>query len=140
MLKIPRNVKLMVNDISGSVVAGELDGPVRINDVSGRVEVAQAAEQSTISDVSGSVVITVVRLSAGGIKISDVSGRVEVRFGGEINADIDVSDVSGNIQVDIPNVTVNGKIDSATFRGRVGSGGTPITVSDVSGSVKLRRS
>lgn len=140
LLKIPRNVKLNVDDVSGSVNVGELDGPVRINDVSGKVEVAQAAEQSSISDVSGSVVLTVVRLAEGGIRINDVSGKVEIRVGGDVNADINVTDVSGNIQVDIPNVTVSGKIDSSTFRGRVGSGGTPITVSDVSGSVKLRRS
>lgn len=139
LLRVPRNVRLNVDDVSGSVTVGELDGPVRINDVSGKVEVAQAAQHSAISDVSGSVVLTVIRLAEGGIKVSDVSGRVELRVGGEVNADINITDVSGSIQVDIPNVTVSGKINSSAFRGRVGSGGIPITVTDVSGSVRLRR-
>jgi hypothetical protein len=136
-LKVPRDVNLTVRDISGRVVSADVTGAVDVSDVSGRVKLGQVGDSCVISDVSGGVTVTVTNLGDGGVRVTDVSGSVDVFFAGSVNANLSVSDVSGRVSVDLPGVTVQGKIDPDNYKGTIGSGGPPVTISDVSGRVRL---
>lgn len=157
MLKIPRQVNLatksisgsvnvgdidgevLVSSVSGSVSIGDVNGQVEVSSVSGQVDVGQAVGHFTASSVSGSVTATVKRLSERGIRISSISGQVELRFTDELNADLDVSSISGRVYADVPNVTIQGKLEPSNFRARIGGGGAPISLSSISGNVRLAR-
>jgi hypothetical protein len=156
LLRLPRAVSLRANSISGNVTVGgveggvrlssisgnvriaEVDGTLELNSISGGVEVAQSAGYSNISSVSGSVNLAVARLGERGIDINSISGRVELHLAGDLNADVSVDSISGSVHSDVPNVTVS-KVGSSSFRARVGAGGAPISISSVSGSVRLSR-
>jgi hypothetical protein len=136
-LTLPRRVQLSVSGVSDSVRVGELDGPVSFRDVSGRVGVAQATGGAELTNVSGSVTLTLARLAARGVTVKTVAGRVSVRFLEEVNAELQTSGIRGKVYVEVPNVAVQGEMNKADFRAKVGAGGPPVSVSDVSGSVRL---
>jgi DUF4097 and DUF4098 domain-containing protein YvlB len=139
MLRLPRQVDLNVSGVNGRTNVGEIDGPVRVSGVNGAVEVGQAVGYSEISGINGRVRINIARLSERGIQVSGVNGGVELRFAEELNADLDVTGINGSVNTEVPNVTVIGKFSRQNFRAKIGSGGTPITVKGVNGSVRLSR-
>jgi hypothetical protein len=69
-----------------------------------------------------------------------VSGSIEIGFKGEVNADFTAKSVSGQVYLDVPNVTRESEEKSPNVRARIGAGGTPITISSVSGNIRLTRS
>ena len=138
-LKLPRRSEVVVDGASGSVRVGELDGSIRLRDVSGSVGVAQAAGSADVSGVSGSVTLKMARLAGSGVRVEKVSGKVSVRFTDEVHADLQTSGIKGKVYVEVPDVAVQGELSRADFRARIGRGGTPITISDVTGSVRLAR-
>ncbi|MCA1567499.1 MAG: HEAT repeat domain-containing protein [Acidobacteria bacterium] len=138
-LKLPRRVELTVNGASGNVRVGELDGAVRLTNVSGSVGVAQAAGSAEVSQVSGSVTLKMAKLGAGGVRVGGVSGKVSLGFMDDVNADLRTTGIKGKVYVELANVSVQGEMNRADFRARIGTGGVPIRLSDVTGSVRLSR-
>jgi len=138
-LKLPRRVELTVNGASGSVRVGELDGAVRLTNVSGSVGVAQAAGSAEVSQVSGSVTLKMAKLDRGGVRVESVSGKVSLSFIEDVNADLQTTGIKGKVYVELSNVSVQGEMNRADFRARIGTGGVPINISDVTGSVRLAR-
>ena len=139
MLKIPRQVDLSTSGINGKVTVGAIDGPVRLSGINGKVDEAQARGYSDISGINGRVSITVTGLGERGIHVSGINGGVELKFAEDLNADLDVSAVNGAVNTDVSNVTVQGKLDRSNFRAKIGSGGSPISISGVNGRVRLSR-
>ena len=132
--------KLQVNSVSGSVEVGNVGAETRVNSVSGNVRVSQVNGTLNVSSVSGGVSATVVSLSPQGIQIRSVSGSVEIGLKGEVNANFNAEHVTGDVDLDVPNVFRESEEKSSNVRARIGAGGTPITISSVSGNVRLRRS
>jgi len=139
MLSIPRQVDLSTSGVNGRVTVGAIDGPVKLSGINGRVSVAQARGYSDISGINGRVEITIAQLGDRGIRVSGINGGVDLKFADDLNADLNVSGVNGNVSTDVPNVTIQGKLERSNFRARIGSGGAPVTVSGVNGRVRLSR-
>jgi len=122
-VKVPKQIKLNVNDGSGSIEVTGLSGNLDINDGSGSIEINEIAGNIRIDDGSGSIN---VRNVEGDISIDDGSGSMEiVRVSGEVT----VSDGSGSIYINDVSKDVN-IIES-------GSGG--LTVRNVQGAVNKRK-
>jgi hypothetical protein len=176
ILTLPRRVELSINSISGSLNAGEVDGPVRVNSISGSVNIGNLLAKLEVNSVSGSVEVgnvnadvrvssvsgnvrlgevngalnvssvsggvktTLVSLSPEGIRINSVSGSVVIAFKSDINAEFSATGISGQVYLDVPNVIRESEEKSPNVRARIGAGGTSITVTSVSGNVRLTRS
>ena len=132
--------KLQVSSISGSVEVGNVGGEARVNSISGDLRLGQVNGSLDVSSVSGSLRSTLVNLSPQGIHIKSVSGSVEIGFKSEVNADFSAEHVSGDVRLDMPNVVRENEERSSNVRARIGAGGTPITISSVSGNIRLTRS
>lgn len=132
--------KLQVNSVSGSVEVGNVGADARVNSVSGNVGLGHVNGSLNVTSVSGGVTATLLSLSPQGIKINSVSGSIEIGFKSEVNADFTAEHVSGQVYLDVPNVVRESEEKSSNVRARIGSGGTPITISSVSGSIRLTRS
>jgi DUF4097 and DUF4098 domain-containing protein YvlB len=139
MMKVPRQIDLTTSGINGKVGVGSIDGPVRLSGINGKVDVAQARGYSHISGINGRVSITITDLGERGIHVSGINGGVELQFAEELNADLDVSGVNGAVSPDVANVTIQGKLEKGNFRAKIGTGGSPISVSGVNGRVRLTR-
>ena len=91
------------------------------------------------TSISGSVTATIAQIGSGGINIDSISGGVTLRFNEVVNAEIHASHYSGEVYLDVPNVVVQGKMTSSEVRGVIGSGGPTISISNISGSIRLQR-
>ena len=132
--------KLEVRSISGSVEIGNVGADARVNSISGNLGLGQVNGSLDVTSVSGSVNATLLSLSPQGIHIRSVSGSIEIRFKSEVNADFTAESISGQVSLDMPNVTRDSEEKSSNVHARIGGGGTPITISSVSGNIRLKRS
>ena len=132
--------KLQVHSVSGSVEVGNVGADVRLNSVSGDVGLGQVNGSLDVTSVSGGLKTALASLSPQGIHINSVSGSIEIGFKSEVNADFTAEHVSGQVYLDVPNVTRDSGEKSSNVRARIGAGGTPITISSVSGNIRLTRS
>ena len=132
--------KLQVRSISGSLEVGNVDADARVNSISGNVGIGQVNGSLDVTSVSGSLNTTLLSLSPQGIHIRSVSGSIEIRFKSDVNADFNAESISGQVYLDVPNVTRDREEKSSNVRARIGGGGTPITISSVSGNIRLKRS
>ena len=132
--------KLQVSSISGSLTVGDVGADARVNSISGNLRLGQVNGSLNVSSVSGGLNATLVSLSPEGIQIRSVSGSVEIAFKSDVNADFNAEHVSGEVYLNVPNVLRENEERSSNVRARIGAGGTPITISSVSGSIRLTRS
>jgi hypothetical protein len=139
LLKLPRQIDLKTSGVNGKVTIGEVDGPVTVSGVNGKVDVAQAVGYSNLSGINGKVTVKIVRLSERGAQVSGINGGVEISFADDVNADLSVSGINGNVNTELPNVTIQGKMEKNNFRAKIGAGGSPIHISGINGKVTLVR-
>lgn len=134
------NGKLQVTSVSGSVEVGNVGAEARVNSVSGDVGLGQVTGSLDVSSVSGGVKATLDSLSPQGIRIKSVSGSIEIGFRSEVNADFSAEHISGQVYLEVPNVTRDSEEKPPNVHARIGAGGTPITIQSVSGNIRLTRS
>ncbi len=132
--------KLQVSSVSGSLEVGNVGAEAHVNSVSGNVRLGQVNGALDVRSVSGAVNTTLIGLSPQGIRIKSISGSVVIGFKSEVNADFSADSVSGQVHLDVPNVTRESDEKSSNVRARIGAGGTPIVISSVSGDIRLTRS
>ena len=129
--------KLRVSSVSGSLEVGNVGAEARVTSISGDLRLGQVNGSLDVTSVSGGVNATLMSLSPEGIHIKSVSGSVEIGFKSEVNADFNAEHISGQVYLNVPNVTRDREEDSSNVRARIGAGGTPITISSVSGHIRL---
>jgi DUF4097 and DUF4098 domain-containing protein YvlB len=132
--------KLQVSSVSGNLAVGNVEADARVNSISGNLGLGQVNGSLDVSGVSGGVKATLVSLSPQGIHIKSVSGSIEIGFKSDVNADFRADSISGQVYLDVPNVTRESDEKSSNVRARIGAGGTPITIFSVSGNIRLTRS
>lgn len=138
-LKLPRQIALTIKGVNGPVRAGEVTGALQIGGVNGKVQTAQTGGYSEVSGVNGSVTISIRQLGEKGIRIKGINGAVELRFADKLNADVEARGINGRVKAELPDVVVEGEENRSKYNARIGTGGAPINVSGVNGSVRLVR-
>ena len=109
-VSVPRGAKLILEAVSGDIVATGSQGEVDANSVSGDVRVTDAVREANVESVSGSV--TANRIN-GNLRAESVSGDVRAE---EISGKIEANTVSGGIRLigaksrDVRTETVSGDI------------------------------
>jgi hypothetical protein len=139
LLKLPRQISLVVEKINARVNIGEIDGAVRLTRINGSVKVAQAAEFAEVSDINGSFTMTITKLGERGVRADDINGAVELRFTDDLNANLNVIEYNGSVNSELPNTRVIGKKQNEVFAALIGEGGIPISLTNVNGGIHLFR-
>ncbi len=137
--KLPRRMDLTISGVNGSVEVAAVEGPFEAHGINGRVRIDQATDRLKVSGVNGSVRAAMLTLGGEGIQISGVNGSIEISLPDSVNADIDVTGHNGGVNTDLK-LTVTGKLRRNEFHAQMGSGGTPIRMSGINGSINLSRS
>ena len=136
-LVLPRRVEMAAEHVNGPVNVGEVEGPVEVSHVNGRVEVAAVAGRAQVGHVNGGVKLGVARLGEEGMEVEHVNGNVEVRFAQLVNADVEAQHQNGGLSLNVPNVTMQERMNRSYTRARLGSGGSPVQISHVNGNVRF---
>ena len=135
-LRVPRAVDVSLKTIGGAVNVSAIDGALRLTGIAGHATVAQVRE-AEINGLAKGLTMSVAQPGARGIHVSGVVGTVELNLARNINADLTVSNL---ISVDdkTPGVKVT-KVNATNGHTRLGSGGAPISIAGVVGSVSINR-
>lgn len=143
-IRVPRTIEYTydhIASVSGSVSISSVTGRLNVASVSGDVGVKDVSGIVSASTVSGDVIVELTKAGPGNMKFASVSGDVSVRAPASLEADIEMSTISGGLKTDYP-VEINepryGPGRSA--RGRLGHGGFSLRIASVSGRVSLLRS
>jgi hypothetical protein len=136
-LSVPRHVDLHLSTIAGGVIVGAVEGVVRLTNIAGHVAVS-GAQSVEMSSLASGLTMRIDRVSARGMRIEGVAGAVELRVGESLDADVVVDDILGKLVAETPRAQVS-KVSDTKYRVKVGAGGAEISVTGVTGDVRLRR-
>jgi hypothetical protein len=139
VVKVPKEMVVSANSVSGDVDVTGAEGRVRAGSVSGDVRLARLrATGVRASSVSGDITVSVDALTGDGdLHFSSVSGNVTAELPRTIDADVTMRSVSGSLDSDFP-LTLNGRLNRHSIEARIGKGGRALEVHTVSGDVRLR--
>jgi hypothetical protein len=138
-VRVPAGVGFVGRTVNGGVEAFGIDGDVKAHTVNGDVDVSSTglAEATT---VNGSITVSMDQANWDGtLDFTTVNGSVTLEMPGELNCDVSVSTVNGQISSDFP-LTVKGRFSPRQLKGTIGDGGRSLVIKTVNGSIQIRRS
>lgn len=126
---------------SGDVTMKNVSGTIKGSSASGDVRITEASGEVNASTASGDVDVTITRLEGtGNMSFSSASGDVEVRLPSNLEAEVSMSTVSGEVKTDFAIEVQKDKWGSGSrARGKLGNGGRLVKISSASGDVSLMR-
>ena len=132
--------RLHLSTASGDVTVSRVGGEIKANSASGTVRVADATGTVNANSASGDVEVELTRLDgAGDMKFSSASGDVHVRMPTNIDANVSLSTVSGDIETNFPIEAKRNRHGSGSrAEGQLGSGARTLKISSASGNVSLK--
>jgi hypothetical protein len=128
-----------LTSVSGNVSGTALTGRADLNSVSGDVELETASGEASGRSVSGSVRATVRGRATAPLRFNSVSGDLTIALPRDLGADVEMSTVSGDLSSDFPlTLGAGGRMRRGRMEARLGEGGRRLTLSTVSGDIRLR--
>lgn len=133
---------LKAKSVSGNVTVSGFSGAVNASSVSGNVRVGGVSGSASGKSTSGNVEVEIESLANhGDMEFTSVSGDVSVRLPANLDSQVSMSTMSGDLRTDFPLTVDEPKWGPGKkANGRVGSGTHSLKLSSVSGNVRLLRS
>lgn len=140
-LTVPRGARLdKINLVNGSLNIEGLSGAVHASSVNGRVVARGLTGAVNISVVNGKLDATLDRLNESGtVSLNSVNGQLVVTIPSDSNATVRANTVHGQISNDFNLPVREGEHVGRDLEGRLGQGGTRVRLSNVNGSITIRR-
>lgn len=133
--------ELTAKAVSGEVTVNDVSGSVHASSVSGNVHVGKVGGTANAKSTSGNVEVEIVSLEgAGNMDFGSVSGNVRVKLPGNLDAEVSLSTMSGDLKTDFPLTIEKSKHGPGQkANGRLGGGSRNLKMSTVSGDLSLLR-
>ena len=151
-VRVPARVRLAsVSTVNGSVTVQDVSGDGSLTAVNGNVLLARGAGIFSARATNGNVSLELLSLdgglalpgdsgrpaSRGGISAQTINGSVVVALPADAGAELEARTQNGDFSSDLPLLARTSAAGRA-IHGRVGSGGPPLFVRTVNGSIRLR--
>ena len=137
-LRLPRQISLVAKGVNGSVVVGEITGPIEVHGINGKVDIAQSAGSGEFKGINGNVSVGFKQLDLKGIDISGINGNIELKLDAKLNANLEAHGMNGNVTSNLPGVVID-KSKHGHYTAQIGSGGNPISARGINGNIRLTR-
>ena len=140
-LTVPRGASVgEINLVNGGLTVEGLAGPVNASSVNGPVRASGLTGAVNLSVVNGRLDATLDRLNeSGAVHLSAVNGPLTVTIPSDSNAVVQASTVHGQITNDFNLPVRVGEYVGRDLEGRLGRGGARVSLSNVNGTIHLRR-
>jgi hypothetical protein len=126
--------------VTGAVEAQALSGDLRFSSVGGDLTVVESTSRSVHAEsVTGSVMIDLGRTGPADLQLSNVSGEIAVRLPEPTDAEVHADTTAGSISNAFEDLRVGGMPGTRRVTGRLGAGSGRIRATTVSGSIALLR-
>jgi len=140
-LTIPRKARLeSVELVNGSVEIEGAEGDVKAASVNGRLTARGLTGEVKLSTVNGGVEAVITRLDESKpVSLNSVNGSIVLIIPSDSNAQIRANTVHGKITNDFGLPVNDGEYVGHDLNGQIGSGGPRIRLSNVNGSITIKR-
>lgn len=138
-IRVPKRVLLgNVHTVNGSLIVRGVRGGGELRSVNGDVEVLQSSGRFNAKTTNGNVRLELRELADGApMNLETVNGSVELGLPWDARADLNVRNMNGDLYSDIPVTSTAALPGSRAFHGRLGQGGSAISIRTVNGGVRL---
>ena len=138
-IRVPAGVKVDVSDVNGSVKIAGVTSDVIANTINGSVKASTTAGSIHARSVNGNVVVDMAGTGAlTDVDLKTVNGSVTATLPDNVAAAVEMGTVNGLVESQFA-VTSTGKINRHRLVGTIGTGGAPVSLKTVNGSVTLRK-
>lgn len=137
-LRLPRQISLIANGVNGSLLVGEIAGPVEVHGINGKVDIAQSAGSAELKGINGNVSVGFKQLESRGIELSGINGNIELRLDANVNANLEAHGMNGSLISDLAGVIVD-RTRRGHYTAQIGSGGNAISAHGINGNIRLTR-
>jgi len=136
-IKVPERSDVQARSVNGSVEASDIEGRADLETTNGKVLASNMRGAVDAETTNGSIYVDITSpILADEMRLHTVNGSVKLELPHDIDADLHISTVNGSINTEFP-VSVRGKWGPKSVDGKINSGGTPIDISTVNGSVNI---
>jgi hypothetical protein len=136
IVDVPRGVKVDASSVNGDVRVDRNGAAATLETVNGSIE-ARATGPVKATTVNGGIDVVVDRLSGtSGVTLETVNGTIRVQLPAGADADVRASVVNGSIDSKL--ALAGEKRSKRSLRGVLGTGGAPVALETVNGSIELR--
>lgn len=139
------NGKVYVENTRGLLEARNTNGPIHVAGVEGTISakttngdirIEDAADLSYARTTNGSIELSVTRFGNGEMNVSTTNGSIKLTISPEIDAYLDLKTTNGSFFAsDFP--VMLEKISRRHFTGKIGNGGSTISLKTTNGSIHL---
>jgi len=138
-VKLPKNMgRIDLESTNGTVKLTNVNGQIFVNTANGNIELNDVVGVSRIQSANGRITGTLAQESTGPMEFSVANGRIDLTLKSGFNADLEASTVHGNIDIaDEFGIQPQRAVVGSRATGKIGSGGQPLKITSVNGSVKL---
>jgi hypothetical protein len=140
-IKLPRKLDSVdLNNVNGAIKLSDTTADITAQTVNGLVDLANVAGLSKAKSVNGNIKAVLKEASSDSMEFENVNGNIEVQIKGDLDADLEAASVRGTITIDDAfGVQVQKQMIGQKASGQIGSGGTPLKLKTVNGSIKLAK-
>ena len=138
-LKLPRQIALHTKGVNGSLIVGDIDGPVDVRGVNGKVQISSFNGAAEFKGINGNMSVGLKQVGSQGVELGGINGNIELQVVEKLNADIDIHGINGAVIADLSDVTLD-RDRHGKYLGRIGSGGSPINAKGINGNIRFTRS
>lgn len=140
-LKLPRRLRqLQIKSADSAVELSEITGAISVSLQGSSIELSDVSGSINTKIVQGDTKATVSGKLTGPQVLKSVNGDIEVQLTDAVNADINAETIEGDIEVgDELGLKVEQRRVGKSVSGRIGSGGTPITIKTVNGDIRIEK-
>jgi DUF4097 and DUF4098 domain-containing protein YvlB len=141
-LTVPRRARLDGAElVNGSLEINGVQGDVHASLVNGNLKAAGLGGEVKMSTVNGGIEANVASLDgAKGVNLSSVNGSIVLVVPSGASAEVRASTIHGAITNDFGLNVEDGQFVGHSLNGSIGSGGTRMRLTNVNGSIAIKRS
>lgn len=138
-VEVPEGVQFRAHNVNGGVTASSLRSDVEAYTVNGAVSVTTSGIVSAES-VNGAITVTMGAARwKEPLDYRTVNGSITLNLPASVAAEVRAETLNGSITSDFPMTIQSSRRRGRRITGAIGSGGQPLIISTVNGSVRLRR-
>jgi hypothetical protein len=140
-LTVPRGARIAsIELINGDLDMSGLSGEVKASTINGRFTAKGLSGDCKLSTINGSMEVVFDNVGQNrSISLNSVNAKLDVSLPSDLNARVKANTVHGNIKNDFNLPVRKGEWMGQEMDGVLGSGGARISVSNVNGSILIRR-
>lgn len=140
-IKLPRKMgRVELNSVNGSLKLSDVTGQITAETSNGNIDLTGVVGVSKAQTTNGRITAVLQEATDGPMEFTAVNGKIDLTIKSDFDANLEASTVHGSIDIDDQlGVAVEKQIVGQHARGQIGTGGQPLRITTVNGSIKLSK-